>query len=244
MNPIRLGALSLCLGACAVMTPAVAMGQTYTYSIVHPTFGDIGNFTDRIERSGDRMSIHTQLRVAVRMLGVVVYREHSDGTEVLQGRRLVSLENVGDQDGMEINVHGRVEGGRFMVNSPTGSVPAPLDVLPSDPWLVRNTTQGKVVSTRTGQVVDVSVTGGEPVAIEVQGTWLRTRHYVANGDKRQEIWMADNSVPVMFRSFEDGTPIDFVLKTPLSQAVPGYVAAVPAPGPTAMMNVSPGHGGN
>src|SRR5579863_6556279 len=238
MNPIRLGALSLCLGACTVAAPALAMEQTYTYSIVHPTFGDIGSFTYRIDRTGDQTSIHTQLRVAVRMVGVVVYREQADGVEVLQGRRLVSLENVGDQDGQKINVHGRVEGGRFMVNSPAGSFAAPLDVEPSDPWLVHGTTQSKVVSTRTGQVVDVSVTGGEPVSIEVQGTWVRARHYIVNGDKRQEVWMADNSVPVMFRSIEDGTPIDFVLKTPLSQAVPGYVAAAPAPGPTAM-NVSP-----
>jgi len=243
MNAIRLGALSLCLGACTVAAPAVAAEQTYTYSIVHPTFGDIGVFTDRIEHTGDQMSIHTQLRIAVRMVGVVVYREQADGVEVLQGRRLVALENVGDKDGKNFNVHGRIEGGRFMVNSPAGSFAAPLDVLPSDPWLVHGATQGKVLSTRTGQVVDVTVTGGEPVSIEVQGSWVRARHYIVNGDKRQEIWMADNSVPVMFRSFEDGMPIDFVLKTPLSQAVPGYVAAVPPPGPTAM-NVSRDRGGN
>src|SRR5579864_5405424 len=176
MGSIRLSAIALCVGTCALAAPAMALEQTYTYSIVHPTFGDIGVFTDRIERTGDQMSIHTQLRVAVHMIGMTVYRESADGVEVMQGKRLVTLENVGEQDGEKINVHGRVEGGRFMVNSPAGSVAAPLDVVPSDPWLVHGTTQGKVVSTRTGQVVDVSVTGGEPVSVEVQGTWVRARH--------------------------------------------------------------------
>jgi Family of unknown function (DUF6134) len=223
--PIRLTAFALGMGWCALAVPAAASEQTYTYSVLHPVFGDIGIFTDRIDRSGGQLRIDTQMHVAVRLLGVVAYREEAQGSELMQGNQLISIENVGDIDGQPLSVHGQISGGKFVVRSRAGTVMAPLNVLPSDPWLVRLSNQGKVVSTRTGQVVDVTVTGGEPATVEIQGASLHTHHYIVNGDKRQEIWMADNGVPLKFRSFEDGTAIDFVLKTPLSQAIPGYVAA-------------------
>ena len=32
------------------------------------------------------------------------------------------------------------------------------------------------------------------------------------GDKQQEVWLDSREVPVMFRTVEDGTAIDFVLQ--------------------------------
>jgi hypothetical protein len=224
VNPIRLTAFALGLGSCMLAVPTVAAEQTYTYTVLHPVFGDIGNFTDRIDRSGGQLRIYTHMDVAVRLLGVLAYREEAQGSEVMQGNQLVSIENVGDVDGQPLSVHGQISGGKFVVKSRAGTITAPLNVVPSDPWLVRLSTQGKVVSTRTGQVVDVTVTGGEPATVEVQGAPLRTHHYIVNGDKRQEVWMDDSGIPVKFRSLEDGVAIDFVLKTPLAQAIPGYVA--------------------
>jgi endonuclease YncB( thermonuclease family) len=165
---------------------------------------------------------------------VVAYREEEQSTEVLQGNRLISLESIGDRDGQPVDIHGRIQDGKFVVKSKTGTIAAPLDVVPSDPWMVRLGSQGKVVSTRTGEVVDVNVTGGDIVTIQLQGVSVHARHYVIVGDKRQEVWMGDNDVPLKMRSYEDdGVTVDFVLKTPLAQAVPGFVAVAAAPVPEA-----------
>jgi Family of unknown function (DUF6134) len=232
MNPIRLIAAALVFVWCAPGLPALASDQTYTYTVLHPILGEIGSWVDRVERSGGQTRIDTRLHVIIRILGVVAYREETQGSEVMQGDRLISVENVGDRDGQPIDVHGRIQDGKFVVKSRAGVLTGPLDIVPSDPWMVHGTMQGKVVSTRTGQIVDVSVTGGEMTTIQLQGVSVHVRHYVVVGDKRQEVWLGENGVPLMFRSIEDDIPIDFVLKTPLAQAVPGFVAAVTPVAPT------------
>jgi hypothetical protein len=231
MSRIRCAiAMVLMTGAGALSAPAMAGEQIYTYTVLHPVFGDIGTFVDRIDHTDGQTRIQTQLRIAVHLVGVTAYRWDADGVEVMQGNRLISMENVGDRDGKPLDIHGKLSGGQFVVKSTAGTISAPPGVMPSDPWLVHAVGAGQVVSTATGQVVDVTVTGGEAATIEVQGMLVRTRHFVIDGDKRQEVWMAENNVPVKFRSIEDTVPIDFVLKTPLSQAIPGYlfVAAKPA----------------
>ncbi|HUK10055.1 MAG TPA: DUF6134 family protein [Stellaceae bacterium] len=238
MNPIRLTVFVLAMAWCALGARALASEQIYTYTVVHPILGEIGSFTDRVNRSGVQTRVDTQLHVLVRILGVVAYREESQGSEVLEGDRLISLESDGDRDGQPIDVHGRVQDGKFVVKSRAGTISAPLDITPSDPWLVRGAMQAKVVSTRTGQIVDVSVTGGETVTIQLQGVSAHARHYLITGDKRQEVWMADNGIPLMMRSIEDNVPIDFVLKTPLAQAVPGFVAAAAPTAPQVRTNPS------
>ena len=79
------------LGVMASAAPALAAQQVYTYSVVHPVYGEIGTFTDTIDRSAEALRIDAHLRIAVKLLGVVAYREESDTTEVLRGGRLVSL---------------------------------------------------------------------------------------------------------------------------------------------------------
>jgi len=225
MNPIRVGACALVLGLSAVGGPATASEQLYTYVVTHPLYGEIGTFTDNISRFDGVTRIDTRLRIAVRLLGIVAYREDADGTEVLRGNQLISLHNLINKDGERSAVVGQVQGEKFIVNSPLGTNAAPGTVAPSDPWLLKGTGRVTVVSTRTGRIVDVTVSGGEAVTIEIEGVPLRVRHFIVTGDKRQDIWLDDNHVPVMFRSMEDGTPIDFVLKEPLPQAVASRLAA-------------------
>jgi len=39
-----------------------------------------------------------------------------------------------------------------------------------------------------------------------------------SGDKRQEVWLDNRKIPVMFRTVEDGTPIYFVLQVSTHQS--------------------------
>ena len=85
-----------------------------------------------------------------------------------------------------------------------------------------------VVSTSTGKLVNIRVSDGEEVVISVHGVDVTTRHFLIMGDKRQEVWLDKHDIPVMFRTMEHGTAIDFVLKTPISDAAIALAAATPA----------------
>jgi len=220
---------ALGLSVMGGVAPALAGQQLYTYSVVHPIYGEIGTFTDMIDRSPEAMRIDARLRVAVKILGVVAYREESDTTEVLRGSRLVSLQSVTDKDGRHLEVHGEAQGDQFMVNATAGSYAAPATIAPSDPWLLKRTGDELVVSTTTGKMVNVQISGGEYDTVSISGASVPARHYIVNGDKRQEVWLDSRDIPIKFRSVENGTPIDFVLQNATAAAGTTAVAALKRP---------------
>ena len=87
---------------------------------------------------------------------------------------------------------------------------------------------GTVVSIKTGRIIPTRVTGGEQLMLPLQGVMVTTRHFMARGEREQEIWLNDQDVPVMFRSVESGTPIDFILTSPLRDAAVAEAHLVPA----------------
>ena len=218
------------LGLLTGAAPAFAGQQVYTYTVVHPIYGEIGTFTDKIDRSADAMQVDSHLSVAVKLLGLVAYREEADTTEILRGDRLMSLQSVTNKDGRHLEVHGQAQGDHFMVHCTFGSFAAPATISPSDPWLLKRTGGKEVVSTSTGRIVHVEISGGEYDTITLNGTSVSARHFVVNGDKRQDVWIDSREVPVMFRTFEDGTPIDFVLQNSVASTNSTTVAVLGRPG--------------
>jgi hypothetical protein len=208
--------------------PTLAQQQVYTYSIIHPIYGDIGTFTDTIERTPETTRIGSRLRVAVTFLGIVVYRQESDITEIMRGERLISLQSATDKDGLQFEAHGQAQGDQFVVNATAGSFAGPATIAPSDPWVVKHVGDGTVVFTDTGRIIDVHVSGGDYDLISMNGVSVSARHFVVQGDKRQDVWLDDNQIPVMFRVVEQGTAIDFVLQNPTA-AGDVTVASVKSP---------------
>jgi hypothetical protein len=216
------------LGLLTAAVPACAQERAYSYSVVHPFYGTIGTFTESIARSGDTTRIDSYVRVAVRILGIVVHREEGDHTEIFRGDRLVSLQSATTTNGIRIDVRGEVQGDHFVVTSPAGVVDGPADIAPSDPWVLKQVGVGTVVSVKTGRIIPTRVTGGEATTISLQGSTVAARHFIAHGEREQEIWLNDQDVPIMFRSVESGTPIDFVLTSPWRDAAIAEAHLVPA----------------
>src|SRR6266481_10200619 len=86
-------------GVIVGATPALAGQHLYVYSVVHPLYGEIGTLTDTIDSSPDVMRIDSHLRIAVDLVGVVIYQHESDTTEIMRNGRLVSLQTVTEKDG-------------------------------------------------------------------------------------------------------------------------------------------------
>jgi len=227
---MRLWSLSLLsiLGLVTVAIPASGQERIYSYSVVHPFYGTIGTYTQDIARSGGTTRIESHVRVAVKILGIVVHREEGDHVEIFHGDRLVTLQSATTTNGTRIDVQGEAQGDHFVVTSPSGVVEAPADVAPSDPWVLKQIGSGTVVSIKTGRIIPTRVTGGEAALISLQGVMVATHHFMAQGERQQEIWLNDQDVPVMFRSVESGTPIDFVLTSSLRDAAIVEAHLVPA----------------
>ena len=227
MRPWLLSSLAA-LGLLIAGMPARAQDRVYSYDVVHPFYGTIGTFTESIAGSGDTTRIDSHVRVAVSILGIVLHREEGDHTEIFQGDRLVSLQSETTTNGTRLDVRGEAKGGHFVVTSSAGVVEAPADISPSDPWVLKQLGVGTVVSVKTGRIIPTRVTGGEAVMLSLQGVTVATRHFMARGEREQEVWLNGQDVPIKFRSVENGTAIDFILTSSLRDAAIAEAHLVPA----------------
>ena len=202
MTRARAIVVAMGLSVIGGAAPALAEQQVYTYSVIHPIYGEIGTLTDTIDRGPEATRIDSRLRIAVTMLGIVAYRQESDTTEIMRGNRLVSLQSVTEKDGRHIEVHGEAQGDRFVVNATAGSFAGPATIAPSDPWVLKRTGEETVVFTDTGRITNMHISGGDYDTVSVNGASVSARHFVVMGDRRQEVWLDNRQIP----------PIDFVLQ--------------------------------
>ena len=87
------------IGALAMSGAAHAGQQTYTYAVEHPFYGDIGTYTNTVDDADGIIRMDSQLRVEIRVLGVVVYQQDADRSEVWRDDRLVSFRSVSHKNG-------------------------------------------------------------------------------------------------------------------------------------------------
>jgi hypothetical protein len=208
-------------GVALVAAPADAAHEVYTYRVVHPTYGDIGTYTNVVDRSGDDAKVQTELKIAVKKIGIVVYRQEARRAEHWLNDRLVSFESVTVTNGTKLEVRGEARDNGFAITTPSGTQIAPGNVHPSNPWSAMVLKTDYMMSTKTGRLSHVRVSGGEEEPVALAGSTMRLHQYEIVGDKRQFVWLDGSGTPVAFRTEEDGAQVDFILARPHEAATGG-----------------------
>ncbi|HYB09224.1 MAG TPA: DUF6134 family protein [Alphaproteobacteria bacterium] len=198
--------------AATAATPALAASQIYEYRIVHPVYGDIGTYTNVVEKkAGDVTDVQTKLDVAVKVLGVVLYSEAAVRSEHWQGGRLISFHSVTDTNDQKVEVRGEANGNSFVVTSPSGTVVGPADVHPSNPWSINVLNTNMMMSAKSGKLYTVQLRSREVEDARADESGRKVRQYEIDSDTRQFVWLDDHGVPVAFRTEEGEAAIDFLL---------------------------------
>ena len=210
----RNGAPLVGLGLLALLTTApaaYAAPEIYEYRIVHASHGEIGRYTNIVDQRGNDTEVRTELHIAVTILGVTAYRQDAERVERWHGEQLTSFDGTTVTNGERLQVHGEAQGGHFAVTTPTGTVMAPADVHPSNPWSAMVLKTDWVMSTRTGKLFHGIIEGGERKLMQLGGKQMPLRQYEITTDKHELVWLDDQGTPVAFRTQEDGDDIDFIL---------------------------------
>lgn len=224
-NPMKFSVVAVFLVAVALAAPAYASPEVYQYRIEHPIFGDVGTYTNSIERIGDRTHVETAVQVVVRLLGIVVYRQNATRSEDWRNGRLMAFHGVTNTNGTPLEVTGEARGDEFAITSPAGNALFPANVRPSNPWSERELQSNLMMSTRTGQVDIVRISGGEETPVTFDGVERKLHQYLIEGRKRDLVWCDDRGVTIAFRSEQGGTMVDFILVS----ITPGDRLAASAP---------------
>jgi hypothetical protein len=203
--------------------PSYAAEETPTkmvYRVEHPKYGDVGTYTNTIEKHAGDTTVTTQGRVKVLILGIVAYRQEFDRIERWIGSRLVNFHGVTTKNGKRTEVNGVAAGGQFTLTTASGTVSAPNNVKLANPWSEAVLKSEPVVSSQIvvtpeeGGLERVSVTGGESAAVTINGHQIEARHYrmeFQNEPKRYEVWFDGGGIPVRFADVSGTETVTFNL---------------------------------
>jgi uncharacterized protein DUF6134 len=191
---------------------ASAPTQVLRYHVRHAIYGDIGSYSNTVERTGDTISVESEAHFKVTLLGIVVHREDAKRTERWRGGRLVYFHGVTTKNGDAMELQGEAQGDGFVIASPRGIITAPADVHPANIWSANFLDSRTLMRVDSGAIEPVRVGGGSPAEITIDGTKLRTRLYTVDGATHYKVWLSEGEqVPVMFNVDDDSGTVTFTL---------------------------------
>jgi hypothetical protein len=221
---IALACAAAC-GAMAAFAPVSAKAgrQIYEYRIEHPTYGDIGTYTNTIDRIGNRTEVTTELHVVVKILGITVFSQEAERTERWQGNRLIAFHGVTTTNGDALQVDGQAQGKNFVITTPGCVADAPANVHPTNPWSPQVFESNMMMSTKTGEFWQANVVDSGQDNVTVGGQTQTLHRYDIYGRKHDIVWLDASGVTVAFEVAQDSNPVDFQLTRSLNE--PEYVSA-------------------
>ena len=230
MRRTSLCAVGLCsfFGCLLPGTGTSAATRVLTYDVENPTYGTIGTYTNTISENRDSADVRTDLHVAVKIIGIPLFHEDATREELWQHQRLVAFRSLTDDNGTAISVTGQAQADHFVIHSTSnGTLSAPAQVHPSNPWSPFLLQNGTMMSTKTGRLTSVVVKDTGDVTATFDGRTMNVQQWFVDGAKHQVIWIDRRGVIVAFQTQEDGHTINFVLKSEGLEG--GATARLPEP---------------
>jgi hypothetical protein len=205
--------IAIAFTAAAMPDPAAA-SQRMVYSVHHSRYGDMGTYTNAVEKTGDITTVNTEVHIQVSILGVVLYRQEASRQERWNGGRLVSFHGVTTVNGRAMEMTGAAQGDRFVMMSPDGEIIAPASVKIANPWSPDVLRGDTILTPDRGRMENVQVKGGEDTSVAMNGGTTRAKRYEIDrldGQKRYEIWLDDHGTPVKFTLYNPNGNVTFTL---------------------------------
>ncbi len=206
----------VCLGMAVpnAATVAATLPQKFAYTVHHSRYGTIGTYTNTIIHDGSEISVNTELRIAVSILGIAAFRQKASRQERWDRGRLVYFHGVTSTNGKSVELSGAADGDRFVLRTPNGETMAPANVRLANPWTTDSLSGHSMLTLDRGRLDQVRVTGGEFASVDVDGRKICARKYevhLLNGRKKYEVEFDELGTPVQFRMFNPDGIITFSL---------------------------------
>ncbi len=171
-----------------------------------------GTHTVRFERTeqGD-LEVATDVDLKVKFGPITAFKYKLDSTEVWRDGRLVSLDASANNDGDKASVDGDAQGDGFVVESTAFDRRLPASIIPSSHWNIKQVYQDQMLSTETGEVIDIAVEKLGPAEVDVAGQMIEATHYRLNSDITVDLWYDAQSRWVKLSFEARGQTIEYAL---------------------------------
>jgi hypothetical protein len=217
-----MGRLIVGLLLMLVVGPAWANTDDFPYGdkIVFSAFRNgekIGQHTVTFKHDGNEFIVTTSVDLAVKVIGMTVYRYTLHSKEVWSGHTFQSLTAETDDDGKKSFVHAQHTGAAVIVDhDAAGTVreSMPGSLLPASHWNILQTAERALLNAQTGKQEKVHVTPLGREKIETSSGQIEADHFRYEGDLPMDQWFDSKGrwVKMAFKVKSDGSIVDYILQ--------------------------------
>lgn len=190
-----LSTLVLAPALAAALSPETAKSGTYVYQVTRN--GEVvGEQRADFERRGGDLSVVTQVRINITLLGLTIYDFTQRIEEKWVNGQLMELRSLANDDGDNRDVRLQREGDRLVGTYEDKRRDLPGYLIPSTLWNSAATGHSAVLETVKGRERETRVTeaGLEQITLPI-GT-VQARHFVFSGEFSREVWYDEAGVLV------------------------------------------------
>ena len=94
----------------------------------------IGTHIFSFEKSGDGLSVKSEIKFSIKKLGIVLYKYYAEGTEVYKDEKMIKFNSKTDQNGKNKYVNIILENDEYIVDGSSYKGKAPVDFLIGTWW--------------------------------------------------------------------------------------------------------------
>jgi hypothetical protein len=189
----------------------------------------IGTQTVTLKQDGETLIVTTESTIAVKLLGVVVYRMHQMLTETYQGKKLVALAaETKDPDGLRVGAITRV-GDHWTGTLGKQRRDFDCDCVASTMWQAEFLAGPTIIEASQARPRNVTVEDRGIEMLDLPEGSVQTRHLIVQGEIERDVWYdpAGNLVAAR-QTGSDGSQIRQILMSdPLASRATGDEAREP-----------------
>jgi hypothetical protein len=207
-----LAGLVLAPGAlmAAPLTAAIPESGRLTFRVLRND-SDIGTHTLAFTMEGEAVRVEIAIELAVRVLGIPLFRYSHRNTERWTGERLLLIDSSTDRNGRSYRVQARASGEGITVEGTEGGrYVAPGDAASTSYWHARFLRTQKI-DTQGGRLLGTTIEDLGEEMIPIGGRSAAARRFRVSGDLTLDIWYdrAGAWSGLLFAG-EDGSTIRYV----------------------------------
>ncbi len=218
MFPLRVAACAVAVlattadiaAADGVPDPLKLYGGDMVFSVWR-SGSEIGQHRVTFLRQDGALVVRSLFDIAVKFLGIAVYRYRYTSEEVWRGGKLDGLASTIDDNGTKSAVNAKEDQGKLAVTGPEAHEDIAGFILPSTHWNAQVIGADRVLNTLSGKVDDIKLVPVGTDSVPVGSETRPATHYRYTGDITAESWYdADGRWLKLRFPGKDGTLIDYV----------------------------------
>jgi hypothetical protein len=199
-------------GAAVPVPDGFPPSQTVTYDVWREG-SKVGTHSVEFRREGDRLIVHTRIRIKLKLLFVTVYRFDHDAVEDWVDGKLIRYVARTDDNGARRNVLLVRVGQELQGNCNAERLLLPGDMIPGSLWNPATIDQKQLIEPTKGQARAVRIFDRGLERVKSGSRTVPTRHYSITGDLVREVWYGpDGEVVQAVYVAKDDTLLTFRLQ--------------------------------